>query len=205
MPLLFAILLIAFGIALLLFGLYLFYAWLPVLYGLFGFEIGFLLADRVIGFETASIIIGIILGIILAAATYVLEPYRRIVIGYAGGSVIALALLGLDRSMGGISVAFVAVCGGIAGAMLAAKFFDNLVIATTALGGAALSGLGAQGLLSLVGVSAGGTTIGFLITLALAAIGVSFQARHMQSWPLDARRTRAAPVGHETEPEERAQ
>jgi hypothetical protein len=179
MPLPFAILLIAFGLALVMFGLYLFYAWLPFFYGLFGFEIGFLVGDRLVGGGSAAIALGALLGIIFAAATYVLEPYRRIVIGYLGGSLVALALLGLDRSTGGIVVAVVAVCGGVAGALLAARFFDHFVIATTALGGAALCSLGAR---SLLFGATGGRGIEVLLTVALAAVGIGLQMRHLPSW-----------------------
>jgi Domain of unknown function (DUF4203) len=199
MPLPFAILLIAFGLALVTFGLYLFYAWLPLFYGLFGFEIGFLLGDRLVGYGgSAAIALAAILGIIFAAATYVLEPYGRIVIGYLGGSLVALALLGLDRSTGGIVVAVVAVCGGVAGALLAARFFDYFLIATTALGGAALSSLGAQSL--LFGAS-GGRRMEVILTVALAAAGVGFQLRHLPSWMPAPPLTRARPesVRHEAE------
>jgi hypothetical protein len=39
----FAVLLILCGLAVMVFGLFLFYAWLPILYALFGWEIGLLL------------------------------------------------------------------------------------------------------------------------------------------------------------------
>ena len=202
MPLPFAILLIAFGLALVMFGLYLFYAWLPLFYGIFGFEIGFLLGDRWAGFGgSAPIVLGVILAIIFAGATYALEPYRRIVIGYLGGSLIALALLGLDRSTGGIFVAIVAVCGGVAGAMLAAKYFDYFMIATTAFGGAALSILGAQHM--LLGGSAGARSIEFLLTAALTAVGVGFQIRHLHSWIPAPLTMQAESARHEAEPKGR--
>jgi hypothetical protein len=44
-----AILLILAGLAILNYGIFLFYAWLPVLYGLFGFEIGMLLGRSMTG------------------------------------------------------------------------------------------------------------------------------------------------------------
>jgi hypothetical protein len=202
MPLPFAILLIAFGLALVMFGLYLFYAWLPLFYGLFGFEIGFLLGDRWAGFGgSAPIVLGVLLAIIFAGATYALEPYRRIVIGYLGGSLIALALLGLDRSTGGIFVAAVAVCGGVAGATLAAKYFDYFMIATTAFGGAALSVLGAQHI--LLGGAAGARSIEFLLTAALTAVGVGFQMRHLHSWIPAPLTMRAEPARQEAKPKGR--
>jgi hypothetical protein len=201
MPLPFAILLIAFGLALVMFGLYLFYAWLPLFYGLFGFEIGYLLGDRLVGYGGwAAITLGALLAIIFAAATYVLEPYGRIVIGYLGGSLVALALLGLDRSMGGIVVAVVAVCGGVAGALLAAKFFDHFVIATTAFGGAALSSLGAR---SLLFAASDGRGIEVILTVALAAVGIGLQLRNMPGWIPAPLVTKAGPVAARQDPVER--
>jgi hypothetical protein len=161
-----------------------------------------LLGDRWVGFGgSAPIVLGVILAIIFAGATYALEPYRRIVIGYLGGSLIALALLGLDRSTGGVFVAAVAVCGGVAGAMLAAKYFDHFMIATTAFGGAALSVLAAQHM--LLGASAGVRSIEFLLTAALTAVGVGFQMRHLPSWIPAPEAMKAEPVRHEAEPKGR--
>jgi hypothetical protein len=181
MPLPFALLLIALGLALVMFGLYLFYAWLPFFYGLFGFEIGYFLGSRLWGPEWAWIIGGLVLGIVVAFAGQVLKPYRHVVTGYLGGSVIALALLSLDRSMGGIFVAAVAVCGGIAGALVARRFFDYFVIATTACGGAVLTSFAVQSLLSLSGTPSG-AAVALLLTTGLAAVGLVFQFRHLQSW-----------------------
>jgi hypothetical protein len=42
-----AILLVLAGLAIMAFGIFLFYAWLPFLYGLFGLEIGLLLGPVV--------------------------------------------------------------------------------------------------------------------------------------------------------------
>ena len=183
MALSFALLLIATGLALLMFGLFLFYAWLPFFYGLFGFDIGFLLGNRLFGYGgSAPVVIGLILAVVLAAATYFLEPYRRIVIGYLGGSLVALSLLGLDRTSGGIFAAVIAVCAGVPGAMLAAKYFDHFVIATSAYGGGALCVFGGQWLLSQFGASAAASGTQLLATLALTAIGARFQLRHMHSW-----------------------
>jgi hypothetical protein len=207
MPFPAAILLIAFGFVLAVFGLFLFYAWLPFFYALFGFEVGFWLGDRLFGQGSAPIVVGIMLGIVLAAATYTFEPYRRIVVGYLGGSLVALALLSLDRSTGGIFVAVVAVCGGVGGALVASKFFDYFVIATSAYGGAVLTGFGAWSLLSLLGAPTGGSGIEFLLTVALTAIGVGFQMRHLRSWTPAPLLPQAAPepVGHESARRERSQ
>ena len=56
-----AILLILAGLAIMAFGIFLFYAWLPVLYGLFGLEIGLLLGRSLTGdVGLVAIILGIV-------------------------------------------------------------------------------------------------------------------------------------------------
>ena len=80
-----AILLILAGLAIMAFGIFLFYAWLPFLYGLFGFEIGLLLGRAITGdVGLLAIILGIVGAVILFGATYFLEPYRRILLGLSG-------------------------------------------------------------------------------------------------------------------------
>ena len=71
---------------------------------------------------------------------------------------------------------------GVPGAMLAAKYFDHFVIATSAYGGGALCVFGGQWLLSQFGASAAASGTQLLATLALTAIGARFQLRHMHSW-----------------------
>ena len=63
------------------FGLLLFYAWMPVFYALFGFEIGLLLGRSLTGDvgPTASVI-GVLCALVLAAAAYSIEPYRRLLL-----------------------------------------------------------------------------------------------------------------------------
>jgi hypothetical protein len=79
----FGVLLILCGLAIMAFGLFLFYAWLPILYGLFGFEIGLLLGQWLSGeVGLFASIFGIIGAVVLFCATYLLEPYRRVLIGF---------------------------------------------------------------------------------------------------------------------------
>ena len=74
------------------FGLLLFYAWLPLFYGLVGLDIGLLLGRSLTGEDGSfAIILGILCALFLAGAAYSIEPYRRILLGISGG-----ALFGLD-------------------------------------------------------------------------------------------------------------
>jgi hypothetical protein len=77
-----ATLLLLAGLAIMGFGIFLFYAWLPFLYGLFGLEIGLLLGRSLTGdIGVVAIIFGIVGAVILFGAAYFLEPYRRILLG----------------------------------------------------------------------------------------------------------------------------
>ncbi|HET9396268.1 MAG TPA: hypothetical protein VFO36_09445, partial [Nitrospiraceae bacterium] len=89
----FGVLLILCGLGIMGFGLHLFYAWLPLFYGLFGFEIGLLLGKWLAGnVGWLAFILAIVTAIIVAGAAYVLEPYRRALVGFTGGAMLVLAL-----------------------------------------------------------------------------------------------------------------
>ena len=82
MSMLGAVLLILAGLAIMAYGIFIFYAWLPLLYGLFGLEIGLLLGRSLTG-DTGvlAIILGAVGAVIMFGASYFLEPYRRILLG----------------------------------------------------------------------------------------------------------------------------
>src|SRR4029079_8175859 len=87
-----AIPLIVTGLAIMALGLLLFYAWLPFLYGFVGFDIGLLLGGWLTGdVGIIAIILGAIGAVVLAFASYSLEPYRRILLGVSAGVFICLA------------------------------------------------------------------------------------------------------------------
>lgn len=183
----FAVLLILCGLGIMGFGLFIFYAWLPLFYALIGFEIGFLLgkwlAGDVVG--TLAIVLGVLGAIAAAAATYILEPYRRILLGYWGGALVALSLaslVGLEKLTGGFLGILVAVAGGVIGAMLTSRFFDVFVVVASAFGGATLMVAGAKALMLSMGWPAPGTLLPALFTVVLSLIGVGWQMRNIAHW-----------------------
>ena len=184
----FGLLLILCGLAIMAFGLFIFYAWLPVLYGLFGLDIGFLLGQWLTG-EVGLLawIFGLIGAVILFGATYTLEPYRRVLVGLSGGVLITLSvmyLLGADRVIGGVVGTAMLIGGGVIGALIFPRIFNSFIIAVSAFGGATMAMAGAH--LILPGVVlfdrfAGGLPPK-LITIALTAIGVGWQLRNIETW-----------------------
>lgn len=176
------------GFAIMGFGLFLFYAWLPLLYGLIGFDIGILLGRALIGnVGTIVLLFGFSGAVILGAASYFLEPYRRILLGVSGGLLFgfsAAATFGLDGWLGGgFGIMLALVCGFIGG-FLVPLIFDLFVIGVSAFGGSAMIMTGAHHILPGVGlfdITAGGVTPA-LVTTILAVAGVSWQYRNIAKW-----------------------
>jgi len=176
------------GLAIMAFGLFLFYAWLPILYGLFGLEIGLLLGQWLSGEAgLPAFILGIVGAVVLYCATYYLEPYRRVLVGFSGGALVTLSLaylLGLDRSIGGIVGTALVIAGGLVGAIIVPQIFNSIIIAASAFGGATMIVAGAHLLLPGVGVFdrfAGGLPPR-LITIVLTAIGIGWQFSNIERW-----------------------
>ena len=94
------LLMILTGLAIMAFGLFMFYAWLPLLYALIGLDVGLLLGRAFTGdVGTTAIVLGLASALILGAASYILEPYRRVLLGVSGGILFGLsvaAAFGLD-------------------------------------------------------------------------------------------------------------
>ena len=180
----FATLLILCGLGIMGFGLYLFYAWLPLFYGLVGLEIGLLLGKWVTGgIGPLAVMLGTTGGVLAASSAYYFEPYRRTLLGYIGGALFMLSLasaVGLDRVTHGFVSAVVSVAGGLIGATIARNYFDLLVVGASAVGGATLVVAGAQLVLPIA--QASGSLLPIVLTAILTIIGISWQRKNMAAW-----------------------
>ena len=180
----FATLLILCGLGIMGFGLYLFYAWLPLFYGLVGLEIGLLLGKWVTGsIGPIAVMLGTTGGVLAASSAYYFEPYRRTLLGYIGGALIMLSLasaVGLDRVTHGFISAVVSVAGGLIGATVARSYFDWFVVGASAVGGATLVVAGAQMVLPIA--QASGSLLPIVLTAILTIIGISWQRKNMAAW-----------------------
>lgn len=180
-----AILLILCGIGIMGFGLLMFYAWLPLLYGLFGLEIGLLLGRWLTGDVGAlALALGLAIAVVAAAAAYFLEPYRRALVGFMGGVVLVLttlSILGMDRLLAGFSATILAAIGGILGATIALRYFDVFIVVASAFGGAALIITGAQLLLPMP-ADPSGSILPALLTIILGIFGLRWQISNIASW-----------------------
>ena len=197
MSLAIGLLMILTGLAIMAFGLFMFYAWLPLLYALIGFDVGILLGRAFTGdVGTTAIVLGIAGAFILGAASYVLEPYRRVLLGVSGGILFGLsvaAAFGLDSWFGGFFGRVLALVCGAVGGLLVPRFFDMFVIGASAVGGAAMVMTGANHILPWVGFfnPAGGGVLPSLVTIILAIAGVSWQRSNIAKW------VQMAPMGRD--------
>jgi hypothetical protein len=183
-----ATLLVLAGLAIMGFGIFLFYAWLPFLYGLFGLEIGLFLGRWLIGgIGLVAIIFGIVSAVILFCAAYFLEPYRRILLGLSAGAMVGLsiaAVFGLDHFLGGVIGVILAVVGAAIGAIIVPRYFDAFVIVSSAFAGAAMVLAGAHWLFPGVGLfdRAAGGLLPALELFVLSVIGIAWQFKNIVSW-----------------------
>ena len=176
------------GLAIMAFGLFMFYAWLPLLYALVGFDVGLMLGRAFTGdVGTTAIVLGIAGAFILGAASYILEPYRRILLGVSGGMLFGLsvaAAFGLDGWFGGFFGRMLALVCAVVGAMLVPRFFDLFVIGASAISGAAMVMTGANHILPSVGFfdRAAGGVLPAILTIVLSVAGVSWQRSNIAKW-----------------------
>ncbi len=183
-----ALLMILTGLAFLSFGLFLFYAWLPLLYALVGFDIGLLAGRWLTGdVGTTAIVLGIIGALGLGLASYFLEPYRRILLGVSSGVLVGLAVasgFNLESFFGVVLARLLVVFCGILGGILVLRFFDAFVVGASSLSGATLTVAGAHHLLPNAGLfdlQAGGA-LPTLIVAALTIAGIIWQAKNIAAW-----------------------
>ena len=176
------------GLSIMGFGLFMFYAWLPLLYALIGFDVGLLLGRASTGDAgTTAIVLGLAGAIILGAASYILEPYRRVLLGVSGGILFGLsvaAAFGLDGWFGGFFGRVLALVCGAVGGLLVPRFFDLFVVGASAVSGAAMVMTGANHILPSVGFfdRAAGGVLPSLVTIILAVVGISWQLSNIAKW-----------------------
>ena len=157
-------------------------------YGLFGLEIGLLLGQWLTGdIGLLAIILGIVGAVILFGAAYLLEPYRRVLLGLSAGALVGLSIasfFGLDHFVGGVLGAVLAVVGAIIGAIIVPRYFDAFVIVASAFGGAAMVIAGAHWLFPGIGLfdRAAGGFMPAVLTIVLSAVGIGWQFKNIAAW-----------------------
>ena len=187
-----AVLMIGAGLGLMAFGLFLFYTFLPLFYGIFGLALGYRLGMVITGHESGAVgwfefILAIVLAVAAALAAYYLEPIRRALAGILVGGGIGLAI-GDMLGVGKVIHLVIAAAGAGGGALLALWIFDQLIVIASALAGAALVMDGA--FLLLPGLSLLDRNQVFwrqgwlplLVWIAIAAAGSVWQFANLRKW-----------------------
>ncbi|MCC6170147.1 MAG: hypothetical protein IT329_23210 [Caldilineaceae bacterium] len=194
MDILVGILLVVWGVALMAFGLWLFYALLPLWYGLFGGVAGFTIGTWMTGGAngwlggTLTWTLAIVGAALFAALAYSLEPFRRILagllMGFSLGSLVA-ALFG-----GGVFVTM--LFGGVGAlifAVLVPLFFDPLIVVGSSFSGAALVMDGLYLILPFLGFALNRTNaanqsnwLAIVVYIVLGAVGLAWQLSNLRRW-----------------------
>lgn len=186
MPFLAGIMFVITGLAFMSLGLFLFYAFLPLLFAFIGFDIGVLLGRWLTGdIGWIAIVLGVIAAALLAFASYSLEPYRRVLLGSSSGILAGLSLaagLGLEGWFVGPLNFFLIVACGLIGGLVALYVFDIFVVVASAVGGASLVVAGAH-LILRGGLQDGiGGFWSSALLIVLAAVGTAWQLRNIPRW-----------------------
>ena len=186
------ILMIGAGLGVMAFGLWFFYAFLPLFYGLLGVGVGYWLGLALTGNTslTAGIleaILAIAGGVIFAAAAYWLEPIRRILAGVAVGLSLALSI-GYALGAGSLISLVLALGGAVIGGIVVPMVFDPLIVVGSALSGAATVMDGAHlivpgvSFLDRASILAAGGLLPLLIWIVLGAVGLGWQFSNLKKW-----------------------
>ena len=194
MNFLLGILLVDWGIGLMAFGLWLFYALLPLWYGLFGGLVGFMVGSWLTGWANGwfgSLMVWIIAiagALLFAALAYQLEPFRRLLagllMGFGVGSLLASVFGGgtfLTLLFGGI--------GAVVFAVLVLVIFDAMIVVGSSFTGAALLMDGVFLMLPFLGFlfdrtnsANNGNFLAIVVYIALGVVGLGWQMTNLQRW-----------------------
>lgn len=188
MSLIGSLLMILTGLVIMSFGLFIFYAWLPLLYAIVGLDIGLMLGRWLTGDVGAiAIVLGIAGAVLLGAASYFLEPYRRLLLGASVGVLFGMSLataFNLDTVLGAVLARILVLLCGVLGAAFVVRFFNAFVVGASAISGATMVVAGAHHLLPSLGLFdlASGDVLPRALTLLLAVLGVIWQAQNIGKW-----------------------
>jgi hypothetical protein len=182
------LLLILAGLGAMGFGLFLFYAFLPLFYAFFGIGVGYWLGTLLTGsgegeMSLIKLLFGLGGGVLFAGAAHYLESFRRILIGIGLGSLIG-GLVASAIGFTGIMGTIIMVAGGVIGAGITLAVFDRFIVIASAFGGAGLAMDGLHLIFRNVDIldRTGGGTIPLLIWVFVGALAMSWQFMNLAKW-----------------------
>lgn len=176
------------------FGLWVFYALLPLWYGMFGALAGFFIGDWITGASSGwfgnvlTWTLAIVGAAVFAGLAFKLEPFRRILAGLLMG----FSLGSLLAALFGGGVFLIALLGGIGAlifAVLVPLFFDPMIVVGSSFSGAALVMDGLYMVLPFLGLflnrgnaANNGNIMAIVVYIVLGAVGLAWQLSHLRSW-----------------------
>jgi hypothetical protein len=172
-----AVFLIVLGALALFLGLRLFWLFAAVV----GFAVGWWLVGLIFQPGILQLVVGIIVGLILAGLTRFLGKWAIRIVAALAGAAILPVLLGSLGMLGGISELIWGVLGALLGFVLAVFMADWAVIILSVVLGAGMILSGVDELLRAFRVAPLGEVLHLLISVVLIAVGVVFQARRRSS------------------------
>ena len=181
-------LLIISGLAAMGFGLFLFYALLPIFYAMFGIGVGYWFGSLVTGapegeMSLIKLLFGLSGGALFAGAAHFIEPFRRILIGIGLGALIG-GLIASAIGLTGIVGTIIMIVGAVIGAGITLAAFDRFIIVASAFGGAGLAMDGLHLILRNVDVldRTDGGLIPILIWAFVGTLAMSWQLMNLAKW-----------------------
>lgn len=194
MNILIGILLVVWGLGLMAFGLWVFYALLPLWYGMFGAMAGFYIGSLITGGATGWVgnilawTLAIVGAALFAGLSYRFEPYRRIIIGVLMGFSLGAAFAALFG--GGVFLtALFGVVGAVIFAVLVPLYFDPMIIVGSSFSGAALVMDGVLLILPFLaflvdrsGSASTGRFLPIVVYIVLGAVGMGWQLMNLKRW-----------------------
>ena len=190
--------LILVGLAAMGFGLFLFYALLPLFYGFLGIGVGYWFGSLLTGAPPGDanlikLFFAIGGGVLFAASAYFLEHFRRILIGIGLGSLIGGLIASALGVTGFLGIAIMIVAGVI-GAGITLAVFDAFIVVASALGGAGLAMDGLHLIFASIEILdrtaiANGAVVPLIIWIVASTIAMGWQFMNIERWTGVARQT----------------
>ncbi len=190
--------LILVGLAAMGFGLFLFYALLPLFYGFLGIGVGYWFGSLLTGAPPGDanlikLFFAIGGGVLFAASAYFLEHFRRILIGIGLGSLIG-GLIASALGVTGFLGLAIMIVAGVIGAGITLAVFDVFIVVASALGGAGLAMDGLHLIFASIEILdrtaiANGAVVPLIIWIVAGTIAMGWQFMNIERWTGVARQT----------------
>jgi hypothetical protein len=182
------ILLILVGLGVMGFGLFLFYAFLPVFYAFFGIGVGYWLGSLLTGagegeMSMLKLLFGLGGGVLFAGAAHFIEQFRRMLIGIGLGSLVG-GLIASAIGLTGIVGTIIMVVGAFIGAGITMAVFDRFIVVASSFAGAGVAMDGLHLIFRNMNIMdrTGGEITPILIWIIAGSLAMSWQFMNVARW-----------------------